>query len=551
MQLSAQSPWSRDIVLIVVAIAILFGIVLGKRPLGPPDEARYSEIPREMVVTGDYVTPRVNYVKYFEKPPLFYWMQAGAIRAFGESEWSMRFWNALMALLGCVGVYVAGRFLFDRRTGLLSAAVLATSFLYYAMSGVVTLDMTVSSLLSLALLTFLCGLRLAPGRSRRLTFWLFYVLAALAVLAKGLIGLVIPMMIIGMWILLLNEWRVLRAIYLPSGLLLFALIAVPWHVLVWRANPEFGHFYFIHEHFERFLTNVHQRYQPPWFFIPILVLGFFPWVTFFIPAMKFNFTFAWRARREHRDVIFLGLWAGLIFAFFSASHSKLIPYILPVMPPVAILLARYLAAVSIGTTPAPRTRHYLLLAVIAAALLIASIVAPHVRQNFDVDRISLYLFNASLSVTVVLALFYRRRAQFNAVVASLLIGTAIAWPLFANAVAPADARSVKALSLALKPRLQPGDTVASYRYYYHDLPFYLQRRIVVADWQGELRFGMEVEDTSAWMIDRAAFWKRWQGAGRIYAVTNRSDLTDFVRSGYPYYVVAENPRTVILSNKKQ
>ena len=104
---------------------------------------------------------------------------------------------------------------------------------------------------------------------RRLYLWGFYAFAAFAVLAKGLIGIVIPGMIIGAWIILLGEWRMLKALYLPSGLVLFLIIAAPWHILVDRANPEFFNFYFIHEHFLRYLTKIHSRYQPAWFFIPV------------------------------------------------------------------------------------------------------------------------------------------------------------------------------------------------------------------------------------------------------------------------------------------
>ena len=112
--------------------------------------------------------------------------------------------------------------------------------------------------------------------------------AALAVLTKGLIGIFIPGMVIGAWILLLGEWRMLKTLYLPSGLALFLLIAAPWHILVGRANPEFFHFYFIHEHFERYLTKVHGRYQPFWYFIPIVLLGLFPWSAFLVQAIKHN-----------------------------------------------------------------------------------------------------------------------------------------------------------------------------------------------------------------------------------------------------------------------
>ena len=159
--------------LLTLLLTVFFGWGLGSRALWQPDEGRYVEIPREMTVTGDYITPRLNGVKYFEKPVLFYWLQAGAIKVFGISEWAMRLWPATFALIGCLAVYVAGRKLYDRRTGLIAAVVLATAPLHYFLGRAVTLDMAVSALLAVALFAFLLGTREPPGHARRNYFWTF------------------------------------------------------------------------------------------------------------------------------------------------------------------------------------------------------------------------------------------------------------------------------------------------------------------------------------------------------------------------------------------
>src|SRR5574337_68433 len=144
----------RDLVLLTVLIGALFGIMLGNRPLSVPDEGRYVEIPREMATTGDYLTPRLNGIKYFEKPVLFYWLEAFSIRLFGLDESGLRLWPALFALFGCLAVYAAGKRLFGRRAGFLAAIVLSTSVLYYALSRVIILDMPVSVLLTVSMLSF-------------------------------------------------------------------------------------------------------------------------------------------------------------------------------------------------------------------------------------------------------------------------------------------------------------------------------------------------------------------------------------------------------------
>src|SRR3989344_3315850 len=364
--------WGRDVLWLTLMLAVLFGFALGTRALWEPDEGRYVEISREMAQSGDYVTPRLNGVKYFEKPVLFYWLQAGAIKAFGLSEWAMRLWPAIFGIAGCLFVYGVGRKLHDRRTGLLACAVLATAPLYFMLAHVISLDMPVSMFLTTALFMFLLGTREPPGSRRRNFFWAFYAFAALATLTKGLIGIVIPAMVIGAWIVLLWEWRLLKTIYLPSGLLLFLVISSPWHILASNANPEFAHFYFVHEHFERYLSKVHDRYQPPWFFIPVLIAGFYPWIAFLPQAIGKALPASWSARHQDKESLFLLLWAGLVFAFFSLSDSKLTSYILPAMPPLALLLARHLAqAWGQPALPAVRTGIWTL---VVLGLVVAALV---------------------------------------------------------------------------------------------------------------------------------------------------------------------------------
>jgi len=543
----------RDLFLLTALISLFFGFMLGNRPLSVPDEGRYVEIPREMVATGDYLTPRLNGVKYFEKPVLFYWLEGFSIKLFGLKGFALRLWPALFALTGCLVIYGSGVRLFGRRTGLISATVLATSLLYYALSRAIILDMPVSVLLSGALLCFLLGTHEPPGLRRRLFMWGFYSLAALAVMTKGLIGILIPGMVIGVWIILLGEWRVLKTMYLPSGLLLFLLIAAPWHILVDRANPEFFDFYFIHEHFLRYITKIHGRYKPAWFFVPVVLLGLFPWSAFLIQAVKHNLPPSWRERHEHRDTLFLLLWAGLVFLFFSASSSKLIPYILPVFPPLSLLIGRYLAeAWDRRDFPGIRAGYAVLL-IVTLGLTVALIALPHYQASPDVQKLgkSPYMFAAILITGTAVTWFMSRRKNFRWAFLSLTV-TTVFFSIVVNAAASfADMRSSKSLALALKQRLQPGDEVASYDTYYQDLPVYLERRITVVNWKGELEFGTTVEDTSQWMVDETIFWKRWDGPSTIYMLANRGTYDALRAAGHKnIYLIAGTDDTVLAVNKE-
>lgn len=544
----------RDTLLLLLVLTLLFGFALGKRALWEPDEGRYAEIPREMVVTGDYVTPRLNGVKYFEKPPLFYWLQAGAIEALGISEWSLRLWPALFAVLGCLAVYLAGRRLYDRRTGLLAAAVLATNPLYYELGRAVTLDMAVSVMITVTLFAFLLGVEQPPGHSRRSYMWTCYASAAFATLTKGLIGFVLPGLVIGAWIAVVGEWRQLKKLYLLSGVMVFLVIAAPWHVVVAWVNPEFSYFYFVHEHFLRYLTRVHHRYEPVWYFVPVLLLGLYPWTAFLVQSVKANLPASWAQRHQRSRELFLLLWAVLVLVFFSLSSSKLIPYILPLLPPLALLIARYLAhmwdqRVDTGV----RTAFWALFAVGVSggvALALVTHFASH-QEVIAVLGWRAYVLAGALLLTAFAPFIASRLYGLSAGLPAIII----TWIVFLGALTLSlpqldSERSIKPLAMVLKSRLRAGDEVMTYRAYYQDLPVYLGRLVTVANWKGELAFGAAVEDTSRWIIDDETAWQRLRAPRTIYVVTERANLEEMRRrSEGKVRVIAENGHHALLLNQ--
>jgi len=543
----------RELILLSVIIAIFFSLFLGSRPLSVPDEGRYVEIPREMAVTGDWVTPRLNGVKYFEKPPLFYWFEAVLIKLFGLSEWSVRIGPALFALFGCLAVYYAGARMFGASAGLFSALVLATSILYYATSRLITLDMPVSVLLTISMLFFLLGTREPAGPGRRFFFWTFYTFAALAVLTKGLIGIVFPGMIIFVWMLLMNEWRVLRSMHLVSGMLVFLAIALPWHILVQQANPEFFRFYFIHEHFERYLTKVHGRFKPFWFFIPILLGGLLPWTAFLPQAIRHNLPHAWKDRAKHSEVLFLLLWAGLVFLFFSRSDSKLIPYILPVFPPLALIIGKYLSEVWDGRHTYGVRCGAITLVAFYCLFSIALLVAPHFRPEIDMHELRphLYALVAIQLVSVAALWMLYRKAGSKYAIGSLLVCTMLFLTVCNTLMPYLDTRSAKELAHTMRPLLRPGSEVIAYHTYYQDLPVYLERTIAVTGWTGELDFGSQQENVSGWMIGEAECWKRWDGPNKVFLVTSKTNYDTLLKnSGRTFTIVDDSLRDIVLTNER-
>jgi len=525
----SRKSWLTDLLLLALVFAALLGPSIGRRALWEPDEGRYAEIPREMVATGDYLTPRINGIKYFEKPPLVYWATAAAIRIAGTSEAAVRSPIALFALLGGIAVYLAGRRLFGRSAGLWGALALATSPLYLGLGQVLSLDMPVSALLTAALLAFLLAVREPPGWNRRLLLWAFYAAAALAVLSKGLIGVLIPALVIGTWILLTRQWRLIPVALAPTGILVFLAIAAPWHLLASRAHPEFAWFYFVHEHFQRYLTKVHNRYEPPWYFVPVLLGGLLPWTLFLPQALKS----AWRADSvERRETIFFALWAALVFGFFSLSDSKLMPYVLPAVPPLALLVGRWLGSLVEDRLGAGEKRSPLLPALwglLSLGLILAAAVAfwptppegTKDRAFFDLlggFRPVLALCFAAIGIAPFL--FDRQRNRRSTLVA-LIMGNALLFILLGVLAPRFDAyRSAKPLAQDLLTNLQPGDEVASYHFYPHTLAYYLKRRITIVGYTGELEFGTRHDDTRAWVIDDSEFWRRWNGPRTMYVMVD-------------------------------
>ncbi|HEY4974783.1 MAG TPA: phospholipid carrier-dependent glycosyltransferase, partial [Steroidobacteraceae bacterium] len=325
-----QREYSRPLLAVFwLGLALLWFLPLERPHLFDPDEGRYAEIPREMVASGDWVTPRLDAIKYFEKPPLGYWASASAFKLFGQHAWTVRLWPALSGMLGLLLTFSLGRRLFDQRVALLAVVVQASALLYVAMARIATLDMGLCFGLQLAM-TALTLLVQSPRPGERPSWRLPLLLGvgvALAVLSKGLVGILIPGAVAALFMLIYRDWRLALRAQPWWTLAALLLLAAPWFVLVSARNPEFAHFFFIFQHFQRYLNSAQfDRYQPVWFFLPVLALGFLPWTTLLPGALRGG----WRAARAgERATALLLIWAAFVLVFFSMSQSKLAPYIVP------------------------------------------------------------------------------------------------------------------------------------------------------------------------------------------------------------------------------
>ncbi len=519
---SRQTSPFGDLVILAVVFGFAFFQRLGQIPLLDSDEGRYAEIPREMLERGDFITPFLNYVKYFEKPPLHYWLEAISFKIFGFTEFAARAPGALMGLCGVLFTYHVGRTLFGRRAGLMAATVLGTSLGFVVIGRYNVIDMTLTFCMTATLGCFLLAVR-EGERHAGLYYYLFYVAAALTVLAKGLIGLVLPGGVIVLFMLLTGRWRLLREMRLPTGILLFLLVAAPWFILVSLHNPEFPRFFFIHEHFERFLTKVHGRYEPPWFFIPILAGFMLPW-SFYLPSTMRGI---WQERHTPTGEIrlYLLLWGAVIFTFFSLSSSKLIPYILPVFPAVALLVGEFFARVADRRDPFP----VLPTAVAGAVLTIGGaggILFPHLARNPKLSVLAGAVMGSLLLAQGIAAFVGLRRRN----TAMLLVSFGLFSYLLGMFGPPfilgrtAERKSFRELGLLVKEKATPETAVASFQLYQQGFSYYAGRRIIIVGDRGELDFGSRQGDQSSWFMDEQGFARLWDSGRPVIALIREDAL---------------------------
>jgi len=544
-------------------ILLLYFGGLASVPLFEPDEGRYTEIPREMLEGGDWVLPHLDGVLYFEKPPLNYWLTAGSIKAFGLGPFATRFPNAIIALLGVWLAWALGKKMGGAKTGWLSALILAVSPLYLAMAHIATLDMSVGFFVAVALACFWFaqGEDQYGGWRGKAPWWGLFASAALAVLSKGLIGLLLPGAVIGLYILITWRWDLLKRVPWFSGIALFLAIAAPWHLFAAMRNDHFIDIYIIREHFLRYLTPVSDRQEPWWFFIPVILVGLLPW-SGLLPeaALALRRPMA-DLRKKRSHWLFLVLWAGFIFLFFSASSSKLIPYMMPAMWPLAVLLALAITPLWDSGRAAPGMAlktgaaiAAIIWVVAGAAFVWAGLGRVPSLAGWDYPLYWLVLIGSLLSLVGAVAAAAWLLGEARAGVALFFLSAALFFgALWVAAPRVQTGRNVQGIAKYLLANMKPGDSLYSYRYYPQTLPVYLQREIGVVAFQGELAFGisqLSESERHERFPSGAEFKPRWDSDERIYLVTDRESLPVMEREGLGHYtIISQRGIVVLLTNR--
>ncbi len=512
---------TKGLILFGVLAAILCVYVyftgLGDYGFIDPDEGRYSEIPREMIETGDFITPRLNYVKYFEKPIMHYWLTALSFMTFGQNEFAGRFTPVILGLLGCVMTFLlALRVTRDFRAGIISGLVLASSVLWFGISRLNITDMTLTFFFTGSLYFFRLWVDDVSHK-----FWLimFYVFMALAVMTKGLIGVVLPGGIAVIYSLLTGQGKkILSRIFSPTAIAIFFAVCAIWFVPVCRANSDFFDFFFIREHFLRYTTTIHERWQPFWFFGPVLLAGFVPWTGLLLDV--FRAIFGKCRLIDKRDGVLLGLWFLMPFVFFSMSSSKLVTYILPCFPPMAVLAGACLASMS----GKDFRRFAVISTIILVPLAITGIVWPRFTDDVDVIAMVLPATMLAVSLAVFWGVSLLLLKNIRGVALSLcVLGLGVMYSASGAFMIEGELLSHKDTAEIIKT-LDGLDDVVVYQKLMQGMNYYLERRTVTADILDELEFGAAQEESPKWFIGREELAALWKSPKHIAVVVRRKHV---------------------------
>jgi len=551
----------------LVALLFVFAVAwfagLERRTLLHPDEGRYAEIPREMVASGDWLTPRLNGLKYFEKPPLQYWITAVAYEGFGVHNWTARLWPALSTFLAALFLGHVGLRLGGPTVGLYSLACALGCIGYVIDAHVLTLDAGLGAFLTLAFGAFV----LAQGDStsleeRRNWMWLAWAAMAAATMSKGLIGILIPGASLVLYTLATRDFAVWRRIHILSGLLIYTALAAPWFIAVSRVNADFAPFFFIQEHFGRYLTTAHKRQHGWWYFVPILIVGVVPWFSILAwgsPRMwhdgKVNANgFSWQR--------FGIVWAIFVFAFFSVSASKLPSYLLPMFPVLVLLAAsllEYMPARVLGRQAMVGT-FFVLLCLVVVLVAYEPLVLRFVKDAASVTPALAYEPWLMKLLTVAasggaLAYFLLRRAtpaRRTAAVLALSLSSLVACQLslvgFDEFRVKRSSRELIAAAESVAGPLRQDAPFFNVGMFDQTVPLVLGRPTTLVDYIDEFAFGEAAEPAKAFPTE-SSWIPVWEYLDLGYAMMSAGEFDRIAESGVPMRLIARDAARVIVSRR--
>jgi len=477
-----------QITVLVAICLLLFFAFLGSRPLYNVDEGMHSATSKEMIVTGDWVTPHHNGKPFYDKTALHNWFVALSFLVLGFTEFAARLPAALLGTGTVLVTWWMGRRMYGAGTGFYGGVVLATTILVSVLSQTVVHDISLLFFVTLALALFYRGYS-EPGGGKK-WFLLSYAAFGMAVLAKGPIGLLLPGAVLFLFFAFRRDFRCLLRMSLPLGALIFLAVAAPWFVAISLANADYVEEFFVKLHVGNFSSSVSMPTHPePWYYYLTALIGtFLPW-SGFLPGAIHR---AWQRRREdeHGATLLLLVWVAFYVLFFSAASSKLVTYVLPIFPALALLTGRLWQEVAEREVPSATARRwvwggfFLLLLIPVATVWVLKIHPDHggmLRHKYGIDvdlaGLPLYVLSAGLLASGILLLRDRVKAAFGGIAVS--IGLCIS--LFSLIIVPVmnPFQTSREVAIEMDRRVPMGEKLVNYHRIRDTFLFYTDRRVRV------------------------------------------------------------------------
>ncbi len=513
--------------------------------LSEPDETRYAEIPREMLASGDFLTPTLNGVAYFEKPPLLYWANATSLRLFGETPWAARLPTRLAGLGTTLLILFVVWSRWGRTTGLAAGLFFLCAPLGFALS---RMNLTDGLLTFFFTATLLAGYETMLRRKEKRPSIAFSILtglsAAAAVLSKGLIGIVLPGVVLFLWCLATAQLRLLKPLVLSAAVPVFLLVTAPWFVLMELRHSGFLHFFFIREHLQRYATPGAQHDGPLYFFLLVFLAGFLPGVMFFLSGLSARARASSRSTRR-TDALFFIIWFAVVLIFFSLSRSKLVSYLFPAFPAAAALAAGNLFREK------PLGRAPWLLHAAFVSLLIGGVAVDRTAASWIRDyRLGLFAVSAALCLLAgswsAVWLAHRKASYALAALAAGWAGLygslSFAWPRTPYAAVHELGQTAKVVAS------EHHATVVSYRTFVRGLPWEMKSVVPVVGSGGEIseQLGAKTPAEPFWSADK--LWQTWTSGRPLIVLVREFDLKDFDRADVSPHILGRDGRWFLISN---
>ncbi len=531
---------------VILLCAVLWFATLGQRDLFDPDEGRYAGIPAAMVDSGDWLTPRLNDFKYFEKPALQYWGTAVIFTIFGKSNTSARLWPALLGFSTALFSMLVAFRLYGGRAAIFTFLLTASYLMVVVFSHYLTLDMALSAFMVMGIGSFViahAGQR--GGRKNRNWMLIGWAALALATLTKGLVAVVLPAAAVLVYSIWQRDWSLWKNLHLFKGLLLYLLITAPWFIAVSIANPEFAKFFFIHEHFDRYTSEVHSREGPVYYFVPYLLLGVFPWMITSLKAL-ISPGFRWLPDRpgQFNPERFMWTFVVVTFCFFSFGQSKLPGYILPILPIIAVLSGRQIALE--GRFKVDRwVMLGLGLLYLAGVFFLEQLASDRYPAQQWAAYVPWLIGSGLLLVLSFILLTIQKVPRLTAFAGAAILSMGAALLVVTGANSLSESRSSKVLADVIAEFLPAGAPVFSFQYFPETAAFQLGRPIAMVEYEGEMAMGVRLEPEK-FIKTQDEFIAIWQNLDQAAVVLKLNRLKNLDVDALNGRVVYKGPKTMVI-----